>query len=239
MRKLIKTFILLLCISKCGYGQDVKNITKQKKGKKPIAFTNGFSMVVSDKSDELDVYAGIMMERKNGWGYGFDFTKSAYTPESVQRIPPINEIENFDGAELPEGTDIRFPYSEKRDNRLYSLSPNVFKSFTLNKSKSLKFIIMGGPSIIYSEDYEYKAKFSPASSCGFGGFCFPGGSSDPSLDYKRSKESKKLIFGGFSKVSLRYTFNRVVGLEFSGYGNLNGVKSVYGLQFGVVLGRLF
>ncbi|WP_298317249.1 hypothetical protein [uncultured Aquimarina sp.] len=233
MRRLIKLFVLLLYIFNYCSGQDVKT------DKKSIAFTNGLSTIVSDESNDLDIYAGLMFERKNGWGYGFDFTSSAYTPESTKGIPPIEEIENFEGTELPEGTEKRFPYGGERDNRLYSLSPNVFKSFTLNKKKSLKIFIAGGPSIIYSEDYEYKAEFSPASSCGFGGFCFPGISRGPSLDYRRSKESKKVIFGGFSKISLRYTFNRVVGLELSTYGNLNGVKSVYGLQFGVVLGRLF
>ncbi|SEL06387.1 hypothetical protein SAMN04487910_1600 [Aquimarina amphilecti] len=232
MKRLIKLFVLLLCLSKYCYGQDIRT------DKKPIAFTSGFSTIVSDESNELDIYAGVLLERKNGWGYGFDFTRSAYTSESAKGIPPITEIENFEGAELPSGIEKRFPYSGKRDNRLYSLSPNVFKSFALNKKRSLSIFIMGGPSIIYSEDYEYTAKYSPASSCEFGGFCFPD-SSGPSLDYMRSKENKKIVFGGFSKISLRYTFTRVVGVELSAYGNLNGVKSVYGLQFGVVLGRLF
>ncbi len=233
MKTLIKLFFLLLCISKYCYGQDIRS------DKKPIAFTNGFSTIVSDESNELDIYASVLFERKNGWGYGFDFTRSAYTAESTKGIPPVTEIENFEGTELPSGIEKRFTYNSKRDNRLYSLSPNVFKSFALNKTRSLSIFVMGGPSIIYSEDYEYTAKYSPGSSCGFGGFCFPGGNSGPSLDYMRSKENKKIIFGGFSKISLRYTFTRVVGVELSAYGNLNGVKSVYGLQFGVVLGRLF
>ncbi len=234
MRKLIKLFVVVVCISNYGYGQDLGTENKQNKMRKPIAFTNGFSKVLNAESDELDVYAGIMLERKNGWGYGFDFTKSAYTPSSLQGLPPISEIENFEGTELPEGTDINFSYTEKRDNRLYSLSLNVFKSIALNNKKSIKLYIMAGPSIIYSEDYEYKVEFSPGSSGGFG---FPL-SIGPSLDYRRSKESKKIILGGFSKISLRYTFNKVVGLELSGYGNVNRVKSVYGVQFGVVLGRL-
>ncbi|WP_298541309.1 hypothetical protein [uncultured Aquimarina sp.] len=233
MKRLINLFVLLLYISNYCSGQDVKT------DKKPIAFTNGYSKVISDQSNDLDIYVGIMMERKNGWGYGFDFTSSAYRPESTKGIPPNDEIENFEGTELPEGIEKRFPYDGERDNRLYSLSPNVFKSFTLNKKRSLKILVMGGPSIIYSEDYEYKAKFSPASSCGFGGICFPGGFKGPSLDYMRSKENKKIIIGGFSKISLRYVFNKVVGVELSTYGNLNGVKSVYGFQFGVVLGRLY
>ncbi|WP_378182921.1 hypothetical protein [Aquimarina sp. SS2-1] len=238
MKKLISVIILFLCVSKYSHSQDLETNKKSRSEKKPIAFTNGLSSIASDESNELDIYAGIMFERKNGWGYGFDFTRSAYTAESAKGIPSIDEIENFEGTELPERIEKRFPYSSKRDNSLYALSPNVFKSFALNKKRSLKFFAMLGPSIIYSEDYEYAAEYSPASSCGFGGFCFPN-SSGPSLDYKRIKESKKIIFGGFSKISLRYTFNSVVGLEFSTYGNVNGVKSVYGFQFGVVLGRLF
>ncbi|MBW1294234.1 hypothetical protein [Aquimarina litoralis] len=238
MKKLISITILFLCISKYGYNQDLDTNKKPRNEKKPIAFTNGLSTIASDESNELDIYAGIMFERKNGWGYGFDFTRSAYTPESTKGIPPIEEIENFEGTELPEGIEKRFPYSGERDNRLYTFSPNVFKSFALNKKRSLKILTLIGPSIIYSEDYEYRAEYSPASSCGFGGPCFPG-SFGPSLDYKRVQESRKVILGGFSKISLRYTFNSVVGLELSTYGNVNNVKSVYGFQFGVVLGRLF
>ncbi|WP_299895740.1 hypothetical protein [uncultured Aquimarina sp.] len=238
MKKLVSVTILFLCVSKYSYSQNLDNDQKQRREKKPIAFTNGFSSIASDESNELDIYGGIMFERKNGWGYGFDFTRSAYTAESTKGIPPIDEIENFEGTELPEGIEKRFPYSGERDNRLYALSPNLFKSFALNKKRSFKIFAMLGPSIIYSEDYEYAVEYSPGSTCGFGGFCFPG-SSGPSLDYRRVQESKKIILGGFSKISLRYTFNSVVGLELSTYGNLNGVKSVYGFQFGVVLGRLF
>ncbi|WP_147406187.1 hypothetical protein [Aquimarina sp. BL5] len=60
MRRLIKLFVLLLYISNYCSGQDVKT------DKKSIAFTNGLSTIVSDESNDLDIYAGLMFERKNG-----------------------------------------------------------------------------------------------------------------------------------------------------------------------------
>ncbi len=233
MGKLTWLFMLFLCISQYSNCQDLGTETRQEDTKKPIAFTIGFSKVINVENKEFDIYAGVMLERKNGWGYGLDLTRSSYTPSSLQGFPPVSEIEDFEGTDLPEGLRKTFRSGE-RDNRLYSLSPNIFKSFYLNNKKSIKLYFTLGPSIIYSEDYEYRARFSPGSDGG--GFGFP---SPPSLEYRRVKEDKKVILGGFSRASVRYRFNNIVGIEFSAYGNINGTKSVYGLQFGVVLGRLF
>ncbi|MFD2564452.1 hypothetical protein [Aquimarina rubra] len=224
MRKIIKLIVLLLCVFRFGYGQDLGTT------KKPFAFSLGVSTVLNETREDSDGFVGFWMERKNGWGYGVDVTQSSYRPSSLKGDLIISEIENFQGTVLPNDTRIQ-SRSAVRDNRLYSLSPNVFKSFSLNDKKSLKFYISAGPSIIYNEDYEYAPVYSPGTL-----FLFDIG---PSVDYLRVKEDKRFILGGFSKMSLRYTFNKVVGLELSGYGNVNGVKSVLGVQFGVVLGRLF
>ncbi|KAA1243124.1 hypothetical protein [Aquimarina sp. RZ0] len=233
MRKLRNIItISLISIAYLGYGQDLKSNAIEQTAKKSISYYFGLGKLLNAESTIAEVYTGINLEKKNGWGFGLNLKAFAYKNPISDELPPVNQVLNFEGDQLPEGIPSYF-IGGRGSNNFFALSPNIFKSFNLNNKKTLRLFIHAGPSVVYTEDVNYRITYLPDVNG-----TFAGGGREEHLKYREDGTNNDFFIGGYSELSAQLALTRFMGLEFSATGNINGRRNTYGIQFGLILGRL-